>query len=136
MRESVPLWTFLFSTLFFWLFLLLSNEVTPEVYERSFKDNKWTCWSFYSLYWLCHEEWFTRTARTSLFLINFFWQCMVLAAIYNHQGTTAGSPIIIWAAIVAYVASIPIPYLVGNFFFQRIYETELEKFQIMKEMHH
>lgn len=53
--------------------------------------------------------------------MNFFWQCMVLAAIYNYQGVAANSSIIIWAAVVAYAVSIPIPYLVGNVFFQRIY---------------
>lgn len=53
--------------------------------------------------------------------MNFFWQCIVLAAIYNYQGVAANSGIIIWAGVVAYVASIPIPYLVGNIVFQRIY---------------
>lgn len=125
MRESVPLWTFLVATLFFWLFILLSSEVTPEVYERSFRNNKWTCWSMYSIFWLCHEEWFTRTSRASLILINFYWQGMVAAAIYYHQWQNSNSTILIWVGVVAFVASIPVPYLVGNIFFQRIYNIEL-----------
>jgi hypothetical protein len=65
-------------------------------------------------------------------LINFFWQCVVLAAIYNTQGTSSSTAIIIWAAIIAYVVSIPIPFLVGNIFFQRIYNIEIEKFKTIK----
>lgn len=67
--------------------------------------------------------------------MNFFWQCIVLSAIYNYQGVAAGTGIIIWAAVVAYVASIPIPYLVGNVFLQRIYTIELDKFQTLHDLH-
>lgn len=67
--------------------------------------------------------------------MNFFWQCIVLSAIYNYQGIAAGPSIIIWAAVVAYVASIPIPYLVGNVFFLRIYAIELDKFQTLHDLH-
>ena len=55
MRESVPLWFFLLSTLLLWMFVLLGAENTPEVFERSFINNKWTSWSLYSLYNLAHE---------------------------------------------------------------------------------
>jgi len=134
MRESIPLWFFWVSILLFWLYNLIGAEITDEVYERSFKNNKWTCWSLYSIFYLSHEEFFTKTARTALFYINIVWQGCVLAAIYSTVGSTSDKSIIIWSAIVAYVASIPLPYIFGHFFLQKIYATEIEKFDIQIHM--
>ena len=79
----------------------------------------------YSVFWLCHEEWFTRTSRTSLILINFFWQGLVASAIYYNQWLNSTPTMLLWVGVVAFAASIPMPYLVGNIFFQRIYNIEL-----------
>lgn len=68
-------------------------------------------------------------------LTNFMWQGIVAAAIYYHQGLASNSSILVWAGVVAYVASVPMPYLVGNIFFKRIYGIELEKFKAQKKMH-
>jgi hypothetical protein len=58
-------------------------------------------------------------------LMNFVWQGMVAAAIYYHQGLNSNPTILIWVGVVAFVASLPVPYLVGNIFFLRIYGIEL-----------
>jgi hypothetical protein len=64
------------------------------------------------------------------------WQALVLCAIYATQYSMPGNGIIIWAAVVAWVASIPFPYILGGCFLQRIYETELEVYNTTLEMHH
>jgi hypothetical protein len=60
---------------------------------------------------------------------------MVCAAIYYNQWASSVPTMIIWIGVVAYVASIPIPYVVGNLFFRRIYNIELKNFTIIKNIH-
>jgi hypothetical protein len=124
MRESVPLWFFVLMVLFFWLYNLIGNELTPEIYETSFKRNKWTCWSLYSIYYLSHEELFTKTSRTALVLINMCWQAMIIAGIFSTLGTQNDGTIIVWATVVALVASLPVPYIYGKLVLTKVYATE------------
>lgn len=110
----------------FWIYVLISNE-NSGCFERHFKDNKWTSWSLYSIFHLAHEEFFTKMSRTVLFYLNIIWQGMVLCAIYSTVGPSMNRSIIIWSAVVAFAASIPIPYLIGYFFLRRIYTSEENK---------
>ena len=135
MRESIPLWFFISLVMLLWLFVLLSDETTPEVFERSFQNNKWTCWGLYSLFWLASEDFFTRMSRGCIMFITLCWQAMVISAIYSTLYTSTNNAIIIWAAVVAWAASIPFPFILGGCFLQRIYTTELEKYQLHIDAH-
>lgn len=55
---------------------------------------------------------------------------MVTCAIYARVYQTASDAVIIWAAIVGWAASIPLPYFLGGCFLKRIYENQLEQFQM------
>lgn len=133
MRESFPLWTAWFGILFFWLYYLLTDTQTIECYDVAFRENKWTCWGFYSLHYLGHDEYFTKLSRISLMLFNFSWQGLILAGIYSTLGpgsvgtlgASADNGIIIWSAAIALAVSIPIPYLLGGTFLNYIKETTL-----------
>ncbi len=57
--------------------------------------------------------------------ITLCWQAMVVSAIYSTLYDHENNGIIIWAAVVAWVASIPFPYVLGGCFLQKIYTTEL-----------
>lgn len=121
MRESFALWFFILMVLIMWIFIMCSNENTDEVYAPSFQDNKWTCWSLYSLYHLANEEFFTRLSRSAVMMITAAWQAMVTCAIYSTLYKTANNGIVIWAAVVGWAASIPFPYVLGNCFLKRMY---------------
>jgi hypothetical protein len=125
MRESVPLWTNVVLIFFFWMFNFISSEVTPEIYEQSFVDNKWSCWSLYSVFYLCHEDFFTRTSRTILIIVPLIFQGSILAFIYALNGETSNRGIIIWSAIVAFVSSYIIEFLMGKFLLSPVYGEEL-----------
>ena len=121
MRESVPLWTNVVLIFFFCMFNFISSEVTPEIYEQSFIDNKWSCWSLYSVFYLCHEDFFTRTSRTILIIVPLIFQGSILAFIYALNGETSNRGIIIWSAIVAFVSSYIIEFLMGKFLLSPVY---------------
>jgi hypothetical protein len=55
LRESYPLWTAWIGILFYWLSLLWADPNEMNNYDKNFQDNKWTCWSIYSLHFLGHE---------------------------------------------------------------------------------
>ena len=40
---------------------------------------------------------------------------------------------ILWAAAIAVVTALPFPYVLGYFFHRKIYEKNLQKFDVMKE---
>lgn len=42
---------------------------------------------------------------------------------------------ILWAAAIAVVTALPFPYVLGYFFHRKIYEKNLQKFDVMKKMH-
>ncbi len=83
MRESVPLWVCWATCLIYWVYNLMTEENTIECYDKKFHNNKWTCWSIYSLFNLGNEEFFTKLSRTAILFLNFIWQGTVLAAIYS-----------------------------------------------------
>lgn len=45
-----------------------------------------------------------------------------------------GAAMIIWVAAIAFVGTIPFPFIFGQVFFKNIYETNIKKFQSIKKM--
>lgn len=132
-RESFPLWTAWLGILLYWLYNILTEASTINCYDKSFEENKWTSWSFYSLFFLGNQEFFTKLSRSTILLVSFSWQACVLACIYgtvyNYNDT-----IIIWSSIVAWLVSIPFPFLLGYFFMNKIYNTTINKFEIIRKI--
>jgi hypothetical protein len=60
-------------------------------------------------------------------------QGVIIAAIYS-QNYSQGSPIIIWSAIIASIATMPVQYILGGLFLRKIYATNLNKFDLIKKM--
>lgn len=66
-------------------------------------------------------------------LFNFSLQGLILAGIYEKAGPTtvgtiganANNGIIIWSALVAFIASYPIPFILGGTFLNYIRETTI-----------
>ena len=119
------------------MYYLLAESNTNEVYDLHFQNNKMTCWGFYSLHYLGHEDCFTRLSRESLMFLNFMFTGMVLAALYSTLGPNsapyADYSIVIWSAAIAYGASVPIPYIMGGLFLRKIYRNTLDKYKITKK---
>lgn len=134
MRESYLLWTGWLSIFIFWLYVLLAEVTTVDVYDKNFDENRWTCWGFYSLHFLAHEDFFTVLSRTALLFTNFCWQCCILASIYGTIGGQYSASIIIWAAIIALFGSMPLDYILGYFFLSKIYESTLHKYDVQKKI--
>jgi hypothetical protein len=68
---------------------------------------------------------------------NFSFQGLVLSAIYSTLGEKV-SPythyeIIIWSAVIALVAGLPIPFILGGIFLRKISNATLEKFKIVRK---
>jgi hypothetical protein len=61
-------------------------------------------------------------SRAALFYAPITWQAMVISAVYSTHWSNSGDTIIIWAAAIAWAASIPFPYIFGNIFLKRIYK--------------
>jgi hypothetical protein len=52
---------------------------------------------------------------------------MVVSGVYSVNGETSDKAIIIWAAVIALAASLPVPYILGSLFLKKIYTTEMRK---------
>jgi hypothetical protein len=65
--------------------------------------------------------------------MNWTIQGLFLACIYGNQ-PTLDSPMIIWTAVVAFLATIPFPFIWGSIFHRKIYEKNLIKYENMKGM--
>jgi hypothetical protein len=72
--------------MFYWLYYLLADSESHACYDKHFEENKMTCWSFYSLHYLGHVEYFSRLSRVSLLFFVFSFQALVLAALYSTLG--------------------------------------------------
>jgi hypothetical protein len=66
--------------------------------------------------------------------INVAWQGMVVGAIYSTQGPSSNDGIIVWAAVVGYIASLPVPFFLGWQVFSRLYSTSLQKYAVRHAM--
>lgn len=86
--------------------------------------------AIYSIYHLAHEEFFTRLTRLTIIIFQWTLQGVFLASIYGNQ--QLGAPMIIWAAAIAFVATIPFPFIIGSVFFTRIHEKNLIKYENQK----
>lgn len=126
------MWFIWFWTFFYWLYFLISDSINVKVYDRHFENNKWTNCSFYSLYHLAHEEYFTRLSRTTILFINWTIQGVFIASIYGNN--MLGAPMIIWTAVIAFVATIPVPFIFGYAFLKKTYDKCLLKYDNMKAM--
>lgn len=69
-------------------------------------------------------------------LTSVIWQAMVVSALYSIYWDQNGNAIIIWAAVIGWAASIPIPYFMGNIFLKKIYQLESERMQKKIDEHH
>lgn len=67
-------------------------------------------------------------------LITWCWEALILAIIYAN--TPYGQPdiMILWAAAIAAVTALIFPYILGFFFHRKIYQKNLQKFDVMKKM--
>lgn len=128
MKRNAALWYFLCASLLVWLFVLIGDDVTPAIFEFKFKNNKWTCWSLYSLYFLGHDEFFTRMSRASLMLLQIFWQGLVITLVYCFGFENIEISLIIWAALLGWVLALPVPFLMGKIFLQPIYQQKIQKY--------
>lgn len=128
----MPLWFIWFWVFIYWLFYLCSDSTNVKVYDNHYEDNRWTCVTVYSLANLAHEECFTRLSRLSVIMINWTIQGVIIACIYGNQFLSA--PMIIWTAVVAFVATLPVPFLLGYAIFRKIYDKNLLKYDNMKAM--
>jgi hypothetical protein len=128
----VPLWFAWFWIFIYWLFYLIADHTNVKVYDPYYENNRWTCVSFYSLANLAHEECFTRLSRVTVILINWTVQGVIIACIYGNQ--FLGAPMIIWTAVIAFVATLPVPFLWGCLIHSKIYEKNLVKYENMKAM--
>lgn len=126
------MWFIWFFVLFFWLFYLISDSTNLKIYDKKFENNKLTCISWYSIFHLAHEEYFTRLSRTTGLLINWTLQGVFIASIYGNQ--LLGSPMIIWTAVVALVATMPFPFFWGQLIFKKICKANEIKYENMKLM--
>lgn len=88
MRDNFALWAAWWSVLIFWCALLFGEATTLNCFDKKFEEKKWTCWSYYSLFYLAHEEFFTRMMRLVPHYLNFSWQACVAAILYCHIGET------------------------------------------------
>lgn len=70
-------------------------------------------------------------------LFNFSFQGMVLAAIYSTLGPNnppeTDYSIVIWSAVIALFASLPVPFILGGLFLNSIYSNTLEKYKVIKK---
>jgi hypothetical protein len=126
------LWFAWFWIFFFWLFYLLSDSTNVKVYDPHYEENKWTCMTLYSLYNLAHEDFYTRLSRSTNIFINWSLQGVIIASIYGSQ--FMGAPMIIWTALIAFVVTIPIPFILGAIIHKKIYEKFMIKYENMKSM--
>jgi hypothetical protein len=128
----VPLWFAWFWIFFFWLFYLCADSTNVKVFDNHYENNRWTSMTFYSLANLAHEEYYTRLSRVTVVLINWTIQGVIIASIYGNQFLDA--PMIIWTAAIAFVATLPVPFLIGYLIHKKIYEKNLIKYENMKAM--
>lgn len=101
MRDNYALWAAWWSVLLFWLAILIGDATTLNCFDRRFQNNKWTCWSIYSLWHLAHEEFFSRMSRVLPTYISYCWQscvCAILCSNLNAQFPSA--TIIPWYCII------------------------------------
>jgi hypothetical protein len=141
MRDNYALWTAWWSVLFFWISLLFGDATTVGVFDNRFSDSRMTCWSYYSLFHLAHEDFFTRTLRTVPLYIGFCWQACVCAILYGQinkrQPYASSIPLYRYGlfrfAVIAWLVSIPLQFVFG-FFTKRIYQATYEKFDLRKTM--
>lgn len=134
MRESYPLWTAWIGILFYWLYILLTESNEISCYDKKFENNKWTCWGFFSLHYLGHEEYFTKLSRTTMMLITFSWEGCVLGILYYNISPGQGPVMILWAGLIATVTAMPFTYVMGYVFLRKIYSLTLHKYDTLKEM--
>jgi hypothetical protein len=130
-------WACLLSVFIYWVYYLWSEAETHEVYDKKFEENKWTCWGCYSMHYLANTQFFSVLTRESLMFFNYSFQAMILSALYSTLGEKVPPythfEIIVWAAAIAFGASLPVPYILGGVFLQKIYTASLEKFKIVRK---
>lgn len=68
----------------------------------------------------------------TMLLINWSIQGLFIACIYATQ--ILGSPMIIWTAVIAFVATIPFPFLFGALIHRKIYQKNIMKYENMGAM--
>ena len=125
----MALWFIWWFIILYWLAYLLSDATNRAIFNKErHRDNKWTCWSVYSITHLAHEEFFTRLSRLTVILAQTSIQAVFVASIMAAQYVT-GPAVIIWAAAISWVATIIFPFLWGNIFHRRIYEKHLMKYE-------
>jgi hypothetical protein len=67
-------------------------------------------------------------SRSALLLVNIYWQAFVVTAVYYFLYAYWGNSLVIWAALAGWILSIPVPYLFGSCFLQKIYAMKIEKY--------
>ena len=88
----------------------------------------------YSLFYLAHEEYFTRMLRTVSVYVCFTISCLVNACLYGELGVQNPDPItILWVGVIGGVAGFIISFPLG-FFIQGYYSWYFEKCKIQKKI--
>jgi hypothetical protein len=134
MRDNYALWAGFWSVLFFWLAILFGEATSLNCFDRGFQNNKWTCWSIYSLFHLAHEDFFSRMSRTVPLYIIFCWQACVCAVLYSSLNAQfQDATTIPWYAAIAWACSLPLNFVYGAFT-KRMYVATLDKFNQRKNI--
>jgi uncharacterized membrane protein YdjX (TVP38/TMEM64 family) len=67
-------------------------------------------------------------------LISFSWQACVHSILYANVTFGQGPVMILWAAIIGWITTMPFTYILGHIFLRKIYELTLHKYEVMKKM--
>lgn len=84
LRPVVAMWFIMSLSLAYWVYYLFTDANTKKIYNREhFTENKWTCWSLYSIFHLAQEEFFTLLSRLTVIMIQLSIQGIIIAAIIS-----------------------------------------------------
>jgi hypothetical protein len=69
-----------------------------------------------------------------MMLITFCWEGLIVGVLFANIPYGQHAVMILWGAIIAVVTALVFPYILGYLFLNKIYKTNLHKFDIMKKM--
>jgi len=68
-------------------------------------------------------------SRTSLLLLTIFWQGFIVTIIYFFSHSSQGNFVVILAAFLGWLLSVPIPFLFGNAYLLQLKELKIRKYK-------
>jgi uncharacterized membrane protein len=68
-------------------------------------------------------------------LISFCWEGLICAVLYSTTKYGQNSIQILWVGAVACATALPFSYILGSLFLTKIYQKNLQKFDVMRQLH-